>query len=899
MNTKQKLAYAEKTRHNSVDYIQDWIHDHVVQSPDSTAMICEGKKLSYLALNRYANQVAHYLISLGVQPEMLIGICADRSLKMVIAILGILKAGGAFVPLDPTYPQDRLSYILEDAAAQFVLTQTDLLGSIDPSGKRVICLDHDWPLILQQPEYNPENGLVPDNLAYVIYTSGSTGNPKGVMITHANLSNFVRIACAALDVKKEDIYLHSASIAYALSIRQLMVPLSFGATIVLATSAQARDPLSLFYLIKRQRVSLMDMVPSFWRSCLQRLSDLPAPELERLLDNDLRRIVSVGEPLLFDIPRDWRIKLGHTANLVNIFGQTETTGVVATYPIPTDAINRTGIVPIGQCVSETKIYILDAELRPVADGEVGELCVSNPCIARGYLNRIEKTAEKFILNPFNDGFGDTLYRTGDFARYHKNGDFEFLGREDFQVKIRGQRLELGEIESVLREHSTVKNCVVISREDRPDEKYLAAYVVMNSENEFNANDLRRHLLNKVPEYMVPSIFVELETIPVTPNGKFNRHALPNPASEVVNESTIRLTPPTHSNEATAPRNHTERVIAHIWKNILKNPNIGIHDNFFDLGGQSLMAVRMFSHIERDLQVRLPLTSLFQAATIAQLSDLIMNHDTNNDTWSSVVPIQIPGDKPPFFGVHGLEGGVLFWRDIVSYLPKDQPFYAVQARGVDGIQPVLTRIEDMASLYLNDIKQVQPHGPYYLGGFSMGGEIAFEIGQQLYKQGERVALLVMFDTRNPQRPKSLTPKQKVDLHLRQLSKRNLLQKLAYLNSKLLYRFKPLYIYPAVKLYRKRNKKLPDPLLLRFLRVAHSKALNQYIPTRYPGTITIFRASESVDLNSADSPMGWGTLANEGVDIHIFDATHNIVDSEYAEEVANQLNTRLSISQSRLY
>lgn len=919
LTTDTSDRQSESTNYSVADLsgeanVQNLIQAQVVRAPNSVALICDETQMTYVELNRRANQLAHYLRTRGVQPETLVGICVTRSLEMVIGILGILKAGGAYVPLDPSYPKDRLAFILDDARAQLVITQAELLDTLPRSNAQTLCLDRDWADIAQQPATDPEQTASPENLVYVIYTSGSTGKPKGVMITHANLYHFVRIACTAMEIRSDDVCLQTASINYALSVRQLMIPLCYGATIVIATSEQTHDPRLLFDLIKRRRISIMDVVPSFWRACLQALFALPIDERQNLMDNRLRRIVSIGEPLLSDIPHKWMREFGYKTTLINIFGQTETTGVVATFPIPPDLQNPGEIVPIGRSVPETELYILDSKMQSVPAGELGELCVSNPCLARGYLNRPELTAEKFVPNPFNSQPGARLYKTGDMARYRADGNIDYLGRGDFQVKIRGQRLELGEVEAVLNEQAGVRACVAMARGENPDEKHLVAYIVPDPTANLTAEALQHAMKQRIPDYMVPSLFVFLDALPLTPNGKVDRLALPDPAlatrqfaRKVVGaEQSMRA-----ENTFIAPRNQLEQVIARIWQDLLKVDPIGIHDNFFDLGGHSLIAVRLFARIEQEFGIRIPITALFHAPTIARLAQLIERRDERVISWSPVVPIRTMGNKPPFFGVHGQDGGILFWNDIVGYLPDDQPFYGVQAQGIDGIQPALTRIEDMATLYLQEIRKVQSRGPYYLGGFSMGGEIAFEMARQLNAQGERVALLVMFDTGNPNRAirmssyvsrEIVTPalesdpsisrmeiaRRKIVGHLRRLSGRNPEGKLAYLIHEFWIRVRRIGIYTLVKLVRLSGMRLPDRLLLLYLQESHTKALQNYVPGLYSGKITLFRASQTLKANPPDSPLGWGPLTTGGLEVYLFDSTHRIVDAEYAEEVAQKLN-----------
>lgn len=911
MNNLTDTTTIHATSQTDSPCIHDLIKAQAVKSPNDIAIHFADEQVTYFELIERANRLAQYLRSLGVDTETLVGICLGRSIDMVVGILGTLIAGGVYVPIDPAYPQSRIALILEDAGARFIVTENTLLDVFPKTNAHLVCMDQKTAEIAAQPAESPKTNTLPEHLAYVIYTSGSTGTPKGVMISHASLANFVKIAQSALDVSQTDVCLHNASIAYALSVRQLMIPLASGASIVLASAEEAKDPLLLFENIKRQKVTLMDVVPSFWRACIKRLMDLPVEERQNLLSNDLRRIVSIGEPLHFDIPYDWRVKLGHSAKLVNIFGQTETTGVVAVYPIPLEAsAQNTGIVPIGRSISGTRLYILDPDLQPVQPGEIGELCVSGPCLACGYWNRPELTAEKFIANPFDDGISKRLYRTGDLARFQEDGVIEFLGRGDQQVKIRGQRLELGEVEVVLHEFPGIEECVVVARGNSPEEKYLAAYVV--SSRNMTDKELRKFMSSRVPDYMIPSVFLFLDALPHTPNGKVNRLALPEPALASKPDSVI---------ETDQPRNDIEQRIAHAWKDLLNLKQVGIHDDFFALGGHSLLAVQLFARIERDLGMRLPITTLFHAGTIAQLSDIVLSQDKTIIHWDPVVPIRVQGSKPPFFGVHGHEGGVLFWISLLNFWPKDQPFYAIQAQGVDGIKPALRRIEDMATLYISEMRKTQPVGPYYLGGYSMGGEIALEMSQQLHRQGEQVKLLLMLDTKNPKRAirmdlqsnvKEVVPvieqqksaqrtwwRQKIAWHFRNLFSLNLREKVAYIMHNLTYRTERLLVYSIANVYRILGKRLPDRILLNYLRKSHSQAIHSYFPTRYRGKITLFRSSTTLSAEPDDSPMGWAPLAGGGLEVFHFNATHNLLNVEFVSEVASQLIQCLSQAQKGNY
>lgn len=898
---QQSLKVSPKSHNlNRLPYIQESFEECARTTPDSVAVEYRDERVTYRDLNRRANQLAHYLRGLGVGPETLVGICAHRSVETIIGILGIIKAGGAYIPLDPNYPLPRLKFILDDAKAKHVVTQSALADLFSETSAELIQLDRDWEKISRQPTDDLQNVVSPENLVYVIYTSGSTGKPKGVMITHSNLSHFVRNVTETLDIDASDRYLQSASISYALSVRQMMTPLTLGATLVLATAEQMQDPLALFELIKQREITLMDVVPSFWRACIQRLSDLPMDYQKFLFDNRLRRIVSVGEPLYSDVPLDWRSQFNHAARLVNIFGQTETTGVVATYPIPPDfRSDKPVIVPVGKAVPNTKIYILNSELKPVGLGETGELCVSSPCLARGYLNHPDLTAEKIIANPFRDGLSARLYRTGDLALYRDDGNIEFIGRRDSQVKIRGQRLELREVESVLRGMPEVAECVVVALGEKPEDKYLAAYVV--SRSCISADSVRSFMRERLPDYMTPARCIFLDSLPLTPSGKIDRLALPVPDTGAESDS---------AREVVDANGEIEKKLTMIWRDLLGIGSFGVHDNFFDLGGNSLLAVRLFGRIEREFGVRLPITTFFHATTVAQFAKLIEIREGLPDQWSPVVPVQVRGNKPPLFGIHGHEGGVLFWHSVIQHLPADQPFFAIQAQGVDGFSPALTRIEDMAALYVREMRKTQPRGPYYLAGFSMGGEIGFEMSRMLYLQGEEVRLLAMLDTRNPNRAargiideiaelasaenRHVEPllqtkfKTKVNWHIRNVKGKGFVEKLRYVIHLIGHNLDFVFLTRISKVYRFVGVRIPDNLLLRYLRKSHTRAISQYVPTRYPGKITVFRSSASLPSNPDDASEGWKFLAGGGMETYHFNATHNIVGPQYAKEVALKLN-----------
>ncbi|MBV7340095.1 non-ribosomal peptide synthetase [Chloroflexi bacterium TSY] len=622
------------------------------QTPDANAIIFEDEQLTYQELNQLSNQLANYLRALGVGPEDLVGLMLGRSAQMIIGIMGILKAGAAYVPMDPHYPKDRLAFMLQDTQCNVLLTEESLkenLLAIEETvapAVRMVCIDTDWPLIAELGMHNLTTMTVADNLAVVMYTSGSTGVPKGVMLTHANLFHFVQAVRLTLGISKHDVYLHSGSITYALSIRQLMVPLCHGTTLVMASSTQLVEPLCLFELIKQKGVTRMDFVPSFWRSCNQALDELAPAERAELLDNQLQHIVCVGEPLLSDIPRKWTVDFRHNAQLTNIFGQTETTGLVAAYPIPTSSMSdnaeeqQINVVPVGRPTANTKLYILDDAMQPVPAGVPGDLYISNPSIARGYLNHPQLTAEKFIRNPFSDrasinvtplpdsdGSGieekvhARFYRTGDIARLLSNGNLELMGRRDHQVKLRGMRIEPGEIEGAILSHEAVTQCTVTTDAEEPHEHKLKISSATNSSTESRKRliayyvahntllpaGLRAFLQEKLPAHMIPTVLVRIETMPLTPNGKIDRLALPPPLS--VGDSTTY----------TPPRNSTEQLICKILEELLQVQQVGVHDYFLDLGLHSLHLAQIQSKLTELLSKEIHMIDLLNHSTISSLA----------------------------------------------------------------------------------------------------------------------------------------------------------------------------------------------------------------------------------------------------------------------------------------
>ncbi|NEO40921.1 MAG: amino acid adenylation domain-containing protein [Moorea sp. SIOASIH] len=579
-----------RTQYTPQTCINQLFEKQVERTADAVAVVFETQQLTYRELNSRINQLAHYLRSLGVKPETLVGICVERSIEMVVGVLGILKAGGAYVPLDPVYPQERLAYMLEDAQVSLLLTQQQLLERLPLSAKKVVCLDSDWKEITTFSEKNPVHQVQPDNLAYLIYTSGSTGKPKGVLVTHQGLSNLVPAFIDILDMQPECCVLQFTSLSFDHSIAEIAMALCSGARLGLATTESLRPGSDLIETLQKQEVTHISLTPSI----LATLADAELPSL---------RTMFVGAE---DCPPALAKQWSRRVQLFNTYGPTEST-VTVTYAQCGGCDRKP---PIGRPLPNIQLYILDDHLQPVPIGIPGQLHIGGIGLARGYLNRPELTAEKFIPNPFRDESGSRLYKTGDLVRYLPDGNIEFLGRIDNQVKVRGYRIELGEIEAVLGEHQNVRQALVIVREDIEGDKRLVAYVVPQQQ-ELTVCELRSFLNTQLPNHMIPAAIIILEAIPLTPNGKIDRRALPAPdASRWGSEANF-----------IAPRDALEKQLAQIWSEVLGVSSVGVQDNFFDLGGHSLLGVRLIARIQEQLGKKLPLATIFKHQTIEQLARL--------------------------------------------------------------------------------------------------------------------------------------------------------------------------------------------------------------------------------------------------------------------------------------
>ncbi len=646
--------------HNTqVDYpadkcIHQLFEEQVERTPNDVAVVFEEQQLTYNELNRRANQLAHYLQSLGVKPDELVGICVERSLEMIVGLLGILKAGGAYVPLDPDYPQERLSFMLEDSQLKVLVTQAKLVESIPEHQAQLICLDTEWEKIAQNIPSNPESGVKPDNLTYIIYTSGSTGKPKGVLVNHANVVRLFAATDSWYHFNSNDVWTLFHSYAFDFSVWEMWGALLYGGRLVVVPYLVTRSPEAFYQLLCQEKVTILNQTPTAFRQLIQVEESLKGsfPPLSRgvrgdrssTTDNDLslRLVIFGGEALEINSLQPWFNRHGDQCpQLVNMYGITETTVHVTYRPLSMTDLDSTASV-IGCPIPDLQVYLLDQYLQLVPVGVPGEMYVGGAGVTKGYLNRPELTTERFIPSPFekdevipptplNKGGtqgGAKLYKTGDLARYLPKGELEYLGRIDNQVKIRGFRIELGEIEALLASHPQIWETVVIVRDDTTGDKRLVAYIVPQSEKTITINEIRQFLKAKLPSYMVPNAFVILDALPLTANGKIDRRALP--PSESSSEP---------SEKYVAPRNPIEDILVNVWSEILKVEKVGINDNFFELGGHSLLATKLVAQIRDRLKIELPLRQLFNTATLAELAQGI--EQLKQQTPDSPVPTILP------------------------------------------------------------------------------------------------------------------------------------------------------------------------------------------------------------------------------------------------------------------
>ncbi len=850
--------------------VHELFERQVDRTPDAVAVVYGEQQLSYRQLNGQANQLAHYLRQVGVGRGTLVGLCVERNLDMPVAVLGILKAGGAYIPLDASYPQERLDYMLTDSQVKVLVTQVSLQSrwSTYQDQVQAICLDRDRYLLAEYADQNLKCAVTAQDLAYMIYTSGSTGRPKGVLVEHSGLCNVIQAQISIFNVQPGHQVLQFASLSFDASIFELCMALFAGASLHLGTAEALQPGPNLHQFLQERSITHVTLTPTV-------LKILPPQELPML-----QTVVSAGEMCSPDILARWAIG----RQFFNAYGPTE-----ATIWSTIAACNAGEKVTIGRPIFNTQLYVLDAGGQPVPIGVAGELFIGGSGIARGYYQRPELTAERFVPDPFSQKPGARLYHTGDLVRYNSDGSLEFLGRIDQQVKVRGIRVELGEIKEALCKHPAVQDAVVSLHEDTNLGTSLIAYLVPAFEPVPSSSQFRAFLANSLPVHMLPSHFQILQELPRTPNGKLDTHALPPLDS-------ARYTPQSTS---IAPRDLIELQLADIWESLLHLDAISVTDNFFDLGGHSLLAAHMMAQISRQFGRDLPLATLFQQATIEHLARLIRQQG-ETPPQSALVAIRSRGAKSPFFCVHPVGGGVLCYRDLAHSLDQDRPFYALQALEWDVDQGMFTPLEAMAAHYIAAIRALRPDGPYHLGGWSMGGVIAFEMAQQLQQQGLEVGSLTLLDSYVPTQ---LSGEEDILAEFLEDVERFLGVKLSFTLTELQH-MSPSEQIEVILERAKQANVLPLDMeqnyVSRLFRIfqLNKHALRDYIPRPYYGQLTLLQARNNLPEKAEVSVSDWRALATRGVTVHNFEGDHyTMLQHPHVKSLAQYLSNALEEAEER--
>ncbi|MDY7094186.1 MAG: non-ribosomal peptide synthase/polyketide synthase [Acidobacteriota bacterium] len=719
--------------------VEEWVR----RTPDAPAVVpYTGTAWSFQRLQTVANAVAGLLEEHGVGPEAPVGLCLERSPELLAAMLGVLRAGAVYLPLDPAYPLDRLRYVVADAGIEVVITREglrdDLFESVDEDLAEGAELR---PPTALTPDLGtpPAEGLIPeapcavtggDAAAYVLYTSGSTGRPKGVVVPHRAVVNHARAVGREYGLTERDRVLQFAAISFDVAVEEIFPSWSAGAAVVLAPP-QVPTPAELTAMAEERGLTVANLPVSFWREWMGDLQRRKAA-----LPDSLRLVVTGSEMVPAAALPEWRELAGEKVELRNAYGLTEAT-VTAVQHRVTEADGERGLasVPIGRPIDNLEAYVLDPDQRPLPLGVAGELCLAGAGLARGYLGKPALTAERFVPHPLSASEGARLYRTGDRARVLADGVIEFQGRLDQQIKVRGFRVEPGEVEAALRRLPNITEAVVLPADEGAVTDRLVAYLIADGE-EPTAASLRAELAETLPSHMVPGSFVFIDEVPLTATGKVDRRRLRALGSEAAGES-----------EFLAARDEIEEGLVEIWKEVLDKPQVGVHDNFFDLGGHSLLGVRLLSRIENRFGQKLPVATLFREPTVEGLAK-VLRGESEAGKFSSLMPLKAEGDQKPLFWMHAAGGTVFLYRELAQRLETGRPFYGLQAQGLEGEGAPLGSVESMARHYLKEVRETQPEGPYHLGGWSMGGVIAYEAARQLEAAGQEVASLVLVDAKVP-------------------------------------------------------------------------------------------------------------------------------------------------------
>ena len=853
----------------------DLFEEQVTRTPDHIALRHGDLTLTYEALNTRANRLARLLIDRGVRNEDSIGIVVTRGFDMIIGMFAILKAGGAYTPIDPEYPLDRQEYILRQSSVKLVLADQDypLKEMIDQA--TFLRMD-----ALQLDDYDtsdPHIHTAPTQLAYTIYTSGSTGRPKGVMIEHHMAVNLVQWVNKEFSIGPNDSLLFITSMCFDLSVYDIFGILTAGATVVIANPDQIRDVTALHGMLTRYNITFWDSVPTTMDYMVRTL-ELAGKDYRQ---TTLRVVFMSGDWIPVDLPDRIR-KYFPSTRVISLGGATEGTVWSNFYPVE-KTLDSWSSIPYGRPLQNNFFYILNPQLQPMPVGAVGELYIGGVGVARGYANDEEKTDYSFVKDPFSDKAGGRMYRTGDLGRMSPDGNMEFIGRKDDQVKIRGFRVELGEIESVLKQSDAVKQAVVLAKPDADGKRRLVGYIVPNGR--FNREMIMKHLQSKLPEYMVPGAWVELDSLPLTSNGKIDKKSLPN-----FNDKEQA------KGQFSAPRNPTDKILVDIWQRAFGLKKIGIDDHFFERGGHSLIAVEIITDFDKQTGKNLPLAILYKYPTIRQFVDALDETASSDKIWKSLVPIKSSGTKMPVYIVHGDGLNVLNFSLLANYVDADQPLYGLQAHGLNGDEPAQDDMTEIARHYIREILEHNPNGPYAIGGYSFGGYIAIEMRRQMEAMGKEVKLLAMFDT-NAEANILYAADWSVKLPMklkRQFPKFVFFTKCFFKRPVTTI----MYQWEYVKNLGKKIGLIKTPeatgiyIKLNRIQEKHLAAFKKYNLTPFNGKIHLFRAIYRLYFVGDSEYLGWRDYAKQGVVVYDVPGDHKTMFQEpHAKQLAASLQQAL--------
>lgn len=834
--------------------------ENAKKNPNAVALISGGKSMDYATLRSFSHGLAEHLVKQGIQSGDVVAVMLDRNEKLLPALLGVLELGAAYVPLDPGFPAERLAYMMQDSGARLLLTEpqysqnfADLLP--------VLALEDVYPFAKNNKTHFEAPPF--DSLAYILYTSGSTGKPKGVRISHGNLLNFLVSMQQEPGLSAGEKLLAITTVSFDIAGLELFLPLIAGATVLLASSEQAKDGRALLQLMEQYQIGMMQATPATWRMLiLAGWSKSPAFKL-----------LCGGEALSEDLAEKLIERVG---SFWNVYGPTETT-IWSSIKRITKSIDIT----IGRPIANTQIYILDEQGQHCPIGRVGEICIGGLGVAEGYHNRPELTAEKFIADPRPDLRTTKCYLTGDLGKFLPNGEIVCLGRMDFQVKIRGYRIELGEIESKLNQTPGIRQAAVNALPDAYGNNYLVGYLVLEH-GQTNAGivpELKVKLKESLPDYMVPTEWMVLDALPLTQNNKVDRKRLPVPQHGQNDQA----------GPVEEPADSFEQTVAGIWQKVLRREMIHRKSDFFELGGHSLMAVELMVLLERETGLKLPVNSIFRFPVLQDFALLLHPQNEAEVSWKSVVPIKPNGSKIPLFLIHGAGANITPFYGLAEHLDGEQPVYGIQSKGLDGVEAPLETIEEMATYYLEEIRKVYPKGPFHVGGQSFGAYVAFEMAKQMKSKGESIGRVFLFDVSAYQSDTKMNTWGKFKLKVYQeLEKRVIDVKLAILHPESFRRMK-MNSFARKKGFAQRWFKKPTSnlesdafLTIEKIRKLNHKAMDNYVMSPYAGEIVLFKAKIKTFLVGDKEFYGWGPYVKTVVPVDV-EGDHNSMVDDSAHRI----------------